>query len=134
MQLTKLNHDRYNAMLAYCLDSPKTAFQMAENTGQNKQNMYLYTQFLMEHKLIKRLHVTKEMNIKNQKYMYKSLVPCLPETFTYAEENKPAWNTLPIRHPQGRIINFDNLPHNTGKGIIGRRSAFIGNSLETMTF
>ncbi len=34
----------------------------------------------------------------------------------------------------GEVRTIENLRHNTAKGIMGKRSAFIGNSLETMSF
>jgi len=121
-------------MIAYCQNDNRTAFDLADKTGQSRQNVCFYIEFLVKNKLIERIAATKEMKVRNQKYVYRALVKEMPPEFKIDEVVHTNGSRMQVASPHGRIINFDNLPHNTAKGIMGKRSAFIGNSLETMSF
>ena len=143
MQITLKAKKEYNQILELIYDNPLNAHEIAEYLKMNgRQAARFKLAWLLKNNYIVQIDTGAGCRSK-VKWLYKSLRKSLPhgnEGTIRPLENSNARIFNPFRT---EIINLtgiketftiEKLKKNTAKGILNRSSAFIGNSLETMSF
>jgi len=144
MQITLQAKKEYNKLLELIYDNPLNAYEIAAYLKMNGRQAARYKiDWLIKMGYVVAIDsgATGRSKIK---WYYKSLRKSLPHgnedkikplaDTKYDGLSNPWRNDKVTLQGKLRTINLDKLPYNTAKGILGKRSAFIGNSLETMSF